>query len=136
MIKAIAHICILTMDLEGTRRFYCDCLGLTNKFNFIRDGKVFGYYFQINEQNFIEVFLANTESSDRQPQIMHFCLEVDDIDQAIEKIRLYGVDVTDKALGPDNTYLAWLADPNGATIELHQYTDKSSQIVGGDCVIK
>lgn len=43
--------------------------------------------------------------------------------------------ITDKKMGWDNSWQAWITDPNGIKIELHQYTDKSSQIVGSDCVI-
>jgi lactoylglutathione lyase len=31
-------------------------------------------------------------------------------------------------LGGDQSYQAWLADPDGNRIELHQFTDKSLQI--------
>ena len=136
MIKAIAHICISTKDLNKTEQFYCSCLGLSKKFNFIREGKVIGYYLQINESNFIEVFNTDTNSSEEEPQIKHFCLEVEDLDKAIEKIRECGVSITDKKMGADNSWQAWLADPNGVKIELHQYTDRSCQVVGSDCVIK
>ncbi len=135
MIKAMAHICISTNSLDETEKFYCSCLGLSKKFNFIRDGKVVGYYLQINENNFIEVFLTDANSSEQEPLVKHFCLEVDDIDKTIEEIGNFGVSVTDKKMGDDNTWQAWLTDPNGIKIELHQYTDKSSQVVGSDCVI-
>ena len=134
MIKAIAHICISAKDLDETEKFYCGGLGLSKKFNFIRDGKVFGYYLQINETNYIEVFQTDAISSEDQPRVKHFCLEVDDIDKAIETIRSRGIDISDKKMGCDN-WQAWLTDPNGIKIELHQYTDKSSQVVGTDCVV-
>ena len=136
MIKAMAHICISTKDLDKTEKFYCSCLGLSKKFNFIRDGKVFGYYLQINKNNFIEFFQADALSSEDKPKVMHFCLEVDDIDKAIEKIRSCGVSISDKKTGSDNSWQAWLTDPNGVSIELHQYTNKSSQLTGNDCILK
>ena len=85
MIKCLAHICIEAVDLKKTQWFYCDVLGFTKKFDFIKDGVQFGFYLQINESNFIEVFKAgeNREAPQR-PRIKHFCLEVEDID-AIEK---------------------------------------------------
>jgi hypothetical protein len=33
-------------------------LGFTKKFDFIKDGAQFGFYLQINESNFIEIFKA------------------------------------------------------------------------------
>jgi lactoylglutathione lyase/glyoxylase I family protein len=136
MIKALAHICILTKNLDETERFYCSGLGLTKKFNFIREGRVFGYYLQINDANFIEVFQADADSSAGEPPIKHFCLEVENIDTAIVTLRNRGIHVTDKKLGADHSWQAWLADPNGIRIELHQYTGKSSQVLGSDCVIE
>lgn len=135
MIKALAHLCISTNDLAATERFYGSCLGLTKKFKFIREGKIIGYYFQINENTFIEVFQTDINASDQEPQVMHFCLEVNHIDTAIETLRNRGIRVTDKKLGSDHSWQAWLADPNGVKIELHQYTDKSCQATGSDCVM-
>ena len=121
MIKAIAHICISAKDLHETEMFYCDCLGLSKKFDFVQDGKVFGYYLQINESNFIEVFGAGAVSSETEPLVKHFCLEVDDLGKAIETIRECGVTITDKKLECDNSWQAWLTDPNGIKIELHEF---------------
>jgi glyoxylase I family protein len=134
MIKAIAHICISTTDLEKTEHFYCACLGLKKKFNFFRNNKPFGFYVQVNQSNFIEFFLADALSPS-EPTVKHFCLEVDDIDKTIKELRSCNVSITDKKMGCDNSWQAWLADPNGVKIELHQYTEKSSQYLGTDCII-
>ncbi len=135
MIKAIAHICISTRDLDKTETFYCSCLGLVKKFDFIKDGNVAGFYLRINDVNFIEVFQTEGPSSDQESPIKHFCLEVDDIDKTIEAVRKCGVEIANKKMGCDNSWQAWLTDPNGIKIELHQYTDNSCQVTGGDCEI-
>ena len=70
-----------TKNLNETEKFYCSCLGFSKKFNFIRKSKIFGFYLQINESNFIEVFQTDADSSESEPQVKHFCLEVDDIDK-------------------------------------------------------
>ena len=46
-----------------------------------------------------------------------------------------GVAITDKEMGAANSWQAWITDPNGVKIELHQYTKKSCQILGNDCVV-
>ena len=135
MIKAIAHICIRAKDLNKTERFYCGGLGLRKKFRFLRDGVIAGFYLEVNEHNFIEVFETDAVSSEEKPAVMHFCLEVDNIDATIEAIRKNGVPITDKKQGCDNSWQAWLTDPNGIKIELHEYTDKSCQVTGSDCKI-
>jgi catechol 2,3-dioxygenase-like lactoylglutathione lyase family enzyme len=59
MIKALAHLCIFSKDLERSRDFYCGALGLNPHFNFHKDGKLFGFYLQIAPGQFIEVFKSN-----------------------------------------------------------------------------
>ena len=56
------------------------------------------------------------------------------IDDAVAHIRAAGVAVTDKKFACDDTYQAWITDPNGVRIELFEYTPKSAQLVGGDRV--
>ena len=62
-------------------------LGFTKKFDFIKDGAQFGFYLQINESNFIEIFkVGENRGAPQWPRIKHFCLEVGDIDiDAVEK---------------------------------------------------
>jgi lactoylglutathione lyase/glyoxylase I family protein len=43
-VKQLAHVCIFAQDLEATRGFYRDVLGLDTRFNFLRDGRIFGFY--------------------------------------------------------------------------------------------
>ena len=136
MIKGLAHVRVSAKDLAETERFYCGCLGLSKKFDFLREGKVIGYYLQIDEGSFVEVFQSDKVSSSRGQAITHFCLEVDDIERAIEEIRGFGVDITDKEMGCDHSWQAWVTDPSGVRIELHEYTDKSCQIVGDDCEVR
>ena len=64
--------------------------------------------------------------------INHFCLEVERIDDAVAHIKSRGVPVTDKKFACDDTWQAWITDPNGVRIELFEYTAKSAQFVGGD----
>ena len=37
MIKALAHVCLLSSNLDRTLDFYCGVLGLKKKFDFIRN---------------------------------------------------------------------------------------------------
>ena len=54
MIRGIAHLCIRVADLEQTARFYCDGLGLKKAFDFIRDGKVVGFYLRVGNGNYLD----------------------------------------------------------------------------------
>ena len=43
-------------------------------------------------------------------------------------------DVTAKKYACDDTYQAWIRDPDGVKIELFEYTDRSAQFIGRDRV--
>ncbi|WIJ23593.1 VOC family protein [Devosia sp. RR2S18] len=70
-------------------------------------------------------------------QINHICLETEDIDGFIEAVRSKGAEITDKKLGVDGTWQAWMADPNGVKLEIFQYTEDSMQFGprGAECQV-
>ncbi|RVD28333.1 VOC family protein [Mesorhizobium sp. M4B.F.Ca.ET.017.02.2.1] len=131
-VKQLAHVCIFAHDLEATRSFYRDVLGMDTRFNFLRDGTVFGFYLDCGGRSHVEVFQNDEARYSDRNQINHFCLEVENIDAAIAHIRSKGVEVTSKKLACDDTFQAWIRDPNGVKIELFEYTAKSAQFTGGD----
>jgi len=135
MIKALAHICILSSDLNRSLDFYCGALGLKRHFDFFKDGKLFGFYLQIAPGQFIEIFKAGPAAEIRSQRIHHFCLEVDDIDAVREQLIKRGVEVTPKKLGCDQTWQCWCKDPDGVDFEFQQYTPKSSQFTKTNCVV-
>lgn len=134
LIRQLAHTCLLSTDLKVTVDFYVGVLGLKKKFDFIRDDKVVGFYLDMGNRTFIEVF-ENTNAANHEGQVIaHLCMEVNDIDAVIVHLRKAGVTVTDKKTGGDRSLQAWTADPDGVKIEFHQYTQDSRQFTGGDCV--
>ena len=130
--KQIAHVCIFAKDLAETRDFYRDVLGMEIVFNFNRKGEWFGFYLGAGGRSHVEVFLKPEAEYGDKNAITHLCLEVESIDDAVAHIKSLGVPVTDKKFACDDTYQAWITDPNGVRIELFEYTDKSAQFVGGD----
>ena len=136
MIKAIAHICMLVKDLEKTRHFYCDILGLTKAFDFRRpDGKIFGFYLKVADGNYLEFFEAGDNASPQGGNITHFCLEVDSIEKITRALQDSQYTVTAPEMGADASWQAWTADPDDVKIEFHQYTPASCQLTGQDCVM-
>jgi catechol 2,3-dioxygenase-like lactoylglutathione lyase family enzyme len=134
MIKALAHVCLFSRDLERSRQFYCDGLGLEVKFRFLRQGELFGFYLKISDSQFLEVFLRE-EASGGVPQIGHICLETDDLEAMRRRLTVKGIETTEPKLGADHSWQMWLRDPDGTAIEFHQYTPESTQYTGGDCVV-
>jgi lactoylglutathione lyase/glyoxylase I family protein len=111
---------------------YYQKLGLKPKFKFTKGGKHYGHYLEICRNHFIELFEDPDMEAPLNTGLVHFCLESKDMDSLIKKLDSKGILHSDKKLGCDNTYQIWLADPDGNTFEIHQYTEKSMQITGGE----
>jgi catechol 2,3-dioxygenase-like lactoylglutathione lyase family enzyme len=134
MIQALAHVCILSTNLDRTRDFYCRILRLSPGFDFLRDGQLFGFYIKINDRQFIEVFKTGDEPSDRTSRLItHLCLETYDIDALSSHLEASDVATTKKKIGADQSWQIWCKDPDGTDIEFHQYTPASSQLTGTAC---
>ena len=110
MIRGIAHLCIRVADLEQTARFYCDGLGLKKAFDFIRDGKVVGFYLRVGNGNYLEIFQREPVEAGPSP-IDHLCLETDSIDEVNARLSAAGYAVGEKKMGADHAWQAWLTDP-------------------------
>lgn len=130
MITRIAHVCLFVQDLKRSIDFYTR-LGFAVRFRFTRKGRLFGAYLEISNGNFIEIF-EDVNIKTPVEQSGHFCLEVEDMDELIEKLMKQGIPLTEKKLGCDDTYQIWLTDPDGNKFEMHEYTSKSSQFTGRD----
>ena len=128
-VKNFAHICIHAKDLEECRKFYCDILGFKKVFDFMKNGKLGGFYLKIKKGIFLEFFLDDHDYPAKS-SIAHFCLETDNIHKMKKHLEDHGVGTTEIKLGGDNSYQFWFKDPNGLDIEFHQYTSKSSQRTG------
>jgi glyoxylase I family protein len=135
MLKQVAHVCIMSTDLAATEAFYGDLFGLQKLFTFLKDGESIGFYLGLGNNTSIEVFLNREADSARHPLINHLCLEVDDMDAVISHVRASGHEISDKKMGCDNTWQAWITDPSGVRIELFEYTETSSQFTGNDCIV-
>ena len=57
------------------------------------------------------------------------------VDEVRQRLVDAGIEVTEKELGVDHTWMVTCRDPNGVYIEFHQYTDDSLQFKGGVCQI-
>jgi len=130
--KQLAHVCIFARDLAETRDFYRDALGMEIVFNFTRQGAWHGFYLDAGGRSHVEVFLRPEAGHSGHDAINHLCLEVESLDEAIAHLGARGIAVTAKKLACDDTWQAWITDPNGVRIELFEYTPRSAQFAGGD----
>lgn len=128
MLKALAHVCLRVQNLPASIEFYVNKVGLKHAFDFTNDqGERFGVYLHVAGRGFVELFQAQEGEPERPRSWQHFCLEVDNVNQAARELREKGVEVTNAHLGADGSWQVWLEDPDGNRIELHSYTPESKQ---------
>jgi len=140
MIRKLAHINFVTNDLEKIVDFYVNKLGMKVKFTLDnKQGQPFGYYFSCGDTTFLEFFDqrmaaevwgGNVEELNIGTRYRHFCLEVTGLDEFCGTLKSKGVEVSDIRLGMDNSRQAWIADPDGNSIELMEYGYSSLQLSG------
>lgn len=135
MIRDIAHVCVLTPDLGAADRFYCEGLGCRKAFEFVRRGQVVGFYLEVARGRYVEVFHRDDVQYHDNQSVQHLCFEVDDIDEVCRQLKARGIEVTEKKLGADQSWQAWVQGPGGVRIEFHQYTRASSQVTGANCIL-
>jgi catechol 2,3-dioxygenase-like lactoylglutathione lyase family enzyme len=124
-VKAFDHVTIICRDLEATRRFYVDFLGLKEipRPNFGFPGR----WFQLGEAQ-IHATQASREAgeagwADRGNTIIsrghHFAFAVDDMSDALKRVEQHSVRVASPLQQrPDGFKQLYLYDPDGHVVEL------------------
>ena len=134
-VTSIAHVCLHTADLEATRKFYCDLLGMSVQFWFTKNGRRIGFYLNAGNGTFLEAFLkAEVPEYQKIPNTLaHFCLETDDLAALHQRLVEAGCHPTAlKTDSCDQTWQFWVKDPNGLPLEVQQYTSHSAQMAHED----
>jgi lactoylglutathione lyase len=134
MIKGITHVALLVTDIDKSLDFYCNKLGIKEKFRINKDdGTPHLIYLEVTPNQFIELF-PGAQGAFQRPSTsatVHFCLQVDDIQKAYEEFKSRGgVPHSEPMFAMDNAWQFWTNDPDGNPIEFHQFTAESMQIVG------
>ena len=146
MIRRLAHLCLITNDLDRLVAFYRDALGLKVKFRFAAaDGVTFGAYVEVGDSTFIEFFdqklSARQWGGSTDPLVAgnrysHLCLEVTGLADFRTALLARGVSVGELRTGMDSSLQAWLSDPDGNRIELMEYTHRSQQLQPPDAALR
>ena len=140
MIKRLAHVCFKTDQIDNLVTFYKEVIGLEVKFTFkLDDGFIFGYYFDLGETTFLEIFdkvgsakqwggSTDTLKENTGTFYQHFCLQIENLEAYCQMLKDKGLAVTDIKVGIDHSKQAWIKDPDGNAIELMEYTKDSLQL--------
>lgn len=110
---AIHHVSINVDDVPKAVKFYTEVLGFT-----LRDDRPdFGFDGAWLDGGGQQLHLISAPVPADHGQ--HFAVQVDDIDEVISELRSGGIEVTD-AIPVARNLQAFLNDPSGNTIELHE----------------
>ncbi|MFK7801705.1 MAG: VOC family protein [Anaerolineae bacterium] len=134
MIKSLNHIGLIVADLDQTRIFYIDFLGMkeaARPSNFLFGGA----WFEAGDGYEIHAIIAADTSADAgipEPGIgkteglaTHFAFEVDDLDSYLERAKTLGIQISggplNRGLGANQAYFQ---DPDGYQVELFERTNQ------------
>jgi glyoxylase I family protein len=112
-VRGVHHVSINVDDVERAKHFYTEVLGLTER----ADRPDFGFGGAWLDAGGQQVHLIASSPPPAQGQ--HFALQVDDLPSVIAELRSRDVEVTD-AIPVASSFQAFLNDPSGNQIELHQ----------------
>lgn len=131
MVTKINHIAILVPDLEEGAGFWADALGLpVSKIEDIAEQQVRIAFLPVGDSN-IELLEPTDESSGvarylkkKGPGLHHICLEVDDIEETLQRLKDANVQLIDEVprAGEDGVRLAFIHPKatGGTLVELYE----------------
>ena len=112
-VQGVHHVSINVDDVGTAKQFYTKILGLTERM----DRPDFGFGGAWLDAGGQRVHLISGQTPPAKGQ--HFALRVDDLASVISELRSRGIDVSD-AVPVATSLQAFLQDPSGNQIELHQ----------------
>jgi catechol 2,3-dioxygenase-like lactoylglutathione lyase family enzyme len=117
VIRTLDHINIRTADLDGTKRFFMELLGLTEGW---RPAFPFpGAWLYSGEQAVVHLVAVETPfPGSRGGALDHAAFAVDDFDAAKARLDAAGVSYRETATPEGRTRQLFFEDPNGVVIEL------------------
>lgn len=117
MIRTLDHINIRTTDIDGTRRFFVELLGLSEGW---RPAFPFpGVWLYAGEQAVVHVVGVDAAAQPSKGSALdHAAFTVDDFEAAKARLDAAGVSYRETATPEGGTRQLFFTDPNGVVIEL------------------
>jgi catechol 2,3-dioxygenase-like lactoylglutathione lyase family enzyme len=117
VIRTLDHINIRTSDIEGTRRFFVDVLGLSVGWR--PDFPFPGVWLYVGDRAIVHVVGVDAPMAPSKGSAMdHAAFTVDDFDAAKARLDAAGVSYRETATPEGDTRQLFFTDPNGVTLEL------------------
>ena len=132
-VKSIDHVTLVVRDLERSRHFYCDILGMVPAdrpaFNFD------GLWFQAGNTQVHVILEIEGCASPGYPNVTpetkaglahHFAFEVDDAHEAAEELQQRDILIMGgPSRRPDGCIQIWFYDPDGHVVEVFHRPDRA-----------
>lgn len=133
MIKGIGHLALTVEDMDKSLEFYCGVLGFEKAFEINDDdGNPWIVYVKVGAGQFIELFYGGDNKQEiltNQIGFNHLCLEVNDINEVANHIKMHGLQLDlEPKRGKDQNFQCWIKDPDGNRIEFMQLVPSSPQM--------
>ena len=123
--RGVNHVGIVVKDYDAALSFYTKTMGLREAYTMRRpDGSRILTYLQASRETFVELIPAGPNQA---TGITHFGLEVGDIDGTVAHLRQQGLTVADPGLTPAKARFFRMTDPDGASMEVMEFTPESMQ---------
>ena len=119
-ITGVAHIALYVHDIEKSRAFYKDFLGLGEPFQLDNpNGSLSLTFIKINDRQYIELFPETAPGTDR---LNHISIETDNAEAMRKYLGAHGVTVPEAVpKGRIRNSNFNVKDPDGHTVEIVQY---------------
>jgi len=116
----VAHVAIWVSDLESSKAFYEDGLGLEYAKDFVGSDGVTNYFVSGETNTFIQ--LKYDDGEEVEPSgIAHIAISVDDTDEVFERLASRDdCTVVQEPQDLSTVRNAFVADPDGYVLELEQ----------------
>jgi len=123
----LGHVCLSTPRLDRMVAFYTDELGCEVAHEFLGDGgRRYGVFLAVGEGTFLELFHDDLDRGD-EARFRHFAFQVDDVRAIARRFRSLGQEPEVFRGRTDRALQCWVRDPDGNTVEFHEYDEESVQ---------
>lgn len=123
-ILGVAHISLYVHDMDKSRAFYHDFLGLQEPYSLKKpDGTLAMTFFKVNDRQAIELSPEKAPGTDR---LNHYAIETDDAEAMRVYLQSHGMTVPDHVpKGRIGNLNFMIKDPEGHSVEIVQYPPDS-----------
>jgi catechol 2,3-dioxygenase-like lactoylglutathione lyase family enzyme len=115
-ISGMNHFTVLTMDLDATRAFYVDLLGLHEGFR--PDLGFAGAWLYVDDQAILHIVAGRGVPTNPRGVIDHMAFSARDLRAVAARLTERGIAYDLRRLPSTNAWQLFCLDPNGARVEL------------------